>query len=499
MNQTAFQGSGSPILVFTEGPMFEDPFSDGTSFSYAFTYTNRVYLGPNDTNNGAFRFEADGLNPNAVSFTTPGTGCTSTTFGISTGTVCGTDLGPNSEKGIVGFNSGQPLISATSYDILMVGTIKDNVSHFYFTQDIDSQLNWKECSLGSFTGGGNTKSIQSTYSFNADMYAGISSDHGTQAPIMLKLPLSASAGVVSCSTGSDLTLRSLANIGKNAGGSSNPASGIVGIDTMFYNKADTLNPNDTFYVANNGGVVYASSAGTWPPTDKAHFTTALTQANLAAANAGTADDITLVLDSLQKISPGRKGVPAIVKYSGGLYMARNVAVSQSSVANEKTSAGGELWKCTTSPCTSSGNWSRVFTSTTVGGGTGVESTNNKSISMLQVNGSRLYIGFDNYQDGARVYYATAAPTGPGSFTETGRVPNTTVSCSNHTGDQGSFGRQCYAYEILSSASITKNQYNYLYVTVGCQIAGEAVDGGKCDTNGAAGYTAPAMRVLLQRD
>ena len=257
-----------------------------------------MYLGTNSSNSGAFRFEADGANPTAVSFLGPaGASCPyATSFGIAGGgSLCDATSGPNFETGLAGFTSGIATIAGSPFEILTVGTIKNNVSHVYFTQDVDAQLNWVQCPLGSFTGGGNTR-VQNTYTFGSNIYTGISSDHNTQAPILLKVPVSnAGGGVLTCSTGVDLGLRMLTNLGK---GGSNPAvnPSAVGVDSMILvpSTASSINTaSDTFYVANNGGV--AQSAGT--PASYTNFSAVMAQSFFANYNAAKkGDNVTLVVD-----------------------------------------------------------------------------------------------------------------------------------------------------------------------------------------------------------
>jgi hypothetical protein len=254
----------------------------------------------------------------------------------------------------------------------------------------------------------------------------------------------------------------------------------------------TLNTGgDTFYIANNGGV----SRSTGEPLGVGSFTTVLTQPNLAAA-AGTGDEVTLTPDSLLKVSPGRQGVPRMVVFQNRLYMARNIALGSANTTQIKTSNGGELWTCANN-CTVAGNWTRVFTSSPAGSNSGIEITNNSSISMLEVNGNYLYVGFDNMADGARVYRSNGIPAGPGSFTELGR--DATAACTNHSGNTGALGKLCHGYQILSSAAISKGSDDYLYLTVGCTLATESANGLKCDVDPTAAFLAPPVRVLVQRD
>lgn len=468
-NQAVFQGAGTPIVTFNDGAVFNDPFSDGTKFNFAFGYQNKIYLGPNDQNNAAFRFEADGLNPVGVSFLTTGGGtCTpATSFGITSGTCGAQTTGPNGERGIVSFNSGTVTVSSTDYEVLLLGPLKDGVTRTYFTQDVDTQLDWNICSF-SVTGGGNTKSIQASYAFkgNDKYYSGFSSDHGTQAPILAATPLTASGGVLSCGSGSDLTLRSQNYLGKNGSPNANPAkaassSAVVGIDSMLY-VTTTPTPAAEFYVANNGGVASAATPFT-------SYTTRVSQADFAGVSGAGA--VTLVLPNapagLEKVRPGQKGMPLMTVWNGAIYAARNLAVSQTA-ANQIVNNGAELWKCT-STCTSAANWRLVLSTNNVAN-TMSNRANLKAISLLQVNGNFLYIGFDNPTDGAQIYRSQSGIT---------EIDGTTACTGGDTTANNGDGYRCFQQQgatglgvpsenqyFFSSASIRKGASNFIYVTVG---------------------------------
>ncbi|MDH5718998.1 MAG: Ig-like domain-containing protein [Spirochaetia bacterium] len=462
-NQATFQGSGTIIANLEDGQLFTDPFADGTSFSFAFNYQNRIYLGPNDYNTGAFRFEADGRNPVTVTFLANGA-CASGTFGVTGGGTCGVDLGPAGEEGIVGFNSSSVNINATDYEILMVGPIKPGVSNVYFTQDIDTLLDWNACGITG-TVGANSESIQLTYAFGSNMYMAVAQDQGTAEPVMNRIPLTEAGGIISCGTASDLGLKNLASIGSKAG---NPAisKSVIGIDSILYVPASsTVTPTDTLYIANNGGM--AASAGT--PLVLADFTTFLTQTNLGG--------VTLVLPTaanggLQKLRPGQKGVPIITEWKGALYMARNLAVSQASFAEQSTNNGAELWKCTAA-CTTGANWYKVASSANFDG-----AGNNLAISLLQANGDALYIGFDNVTDGIAIFRTNDLITEiDGDNSGDGHLDFTL---------QGTLGLSeptVFKY-IFSASSLSKQGQNYIYITVG---------------NGSTDPATKAIRVVRQID
>ncbi|MFC1668825.1 Calx-beta domain-containing protein [Spirochaetota bacterium] len=463
-NQVTFRGKGSSIEVFPDGPMFSDPFADGTSFSFAFDYNGRIYLGPNDYNSGAFRFEPDAMNPVTVSFKAVGISCPdgTTTFGYGAiQDTCNDNMGPNGERGVVGFNAGTVTLSNTDYDILMVGPILDNVWGSYFTQDVDTQLNWTGCEFGSFTGGGNTASVQTSIAFGDSYYVAVAGAQINQAPFLFRQKLTAdSNGTLSCSgTGwSDLDIKNVNPMGKSAANPAKSADGtsVVGIDSMIYiSSGMSPSPQNTFYIANNGGVAYETYntvtdalSGTW--------TVILTQANLGG--------VTLVLpyepEGIEKVRPGKRGMPAMVVYKNAMYMARNLAVGQTS-ANQVINNGAELWKCTTN-CTATGNWVKVLdvddfsyldeNGTIISSGTG----NNIAIGFLQVNGDSLYMGLDNPTHGVTFWK-----------TSVNEIDDDNSSDGQNDFQQEGVAGFGYGHPyIFSSASLDKLQYSYIYVTVG---------------------------------
>ena len=90
----------------------------------------------------------------------------------------------------------------------------------------------------------------------------------------------------------------------------------------------------------------------------------------------------------------------------------------------------------------------------------------------------------------------------GDFGEVGRVSAADSNCTNHSGNQGGPGGYCYGYQFMSSVDITKN-YDYLYITVGCELAAESfyngASNGKCDADGTVDstFTEPAIRVFIE--
>ncbi len=443
-DRTTFQGLGTTIDEFEDGPLFDDPFGDGSIFSFAFNYGGRVYLGTNDANNAAFRFNPDGSNPILTGFDFSAGTCPGTDgFGFGASPVCGTSSGPNSERGVVGFNSATVTIGGSDYEILLTGPIKDNVSHGYFTQELDTTLGWTEFSLGSYTGGANTKSAQTVYAVDNHLYVAMSSDHNKQAPIVVYHSVTAPGGNVAVGTGSDMSIRTQNGLGKGAtgGGSyANPAaaSDVVGIDSM-------VKYNGRLYMANNGGVFYSSNFAT--------FASAVDVTPSAFAT--TAGDSTLVLPAapagLEKVSPGEKGIPILREFNGDLYMVRNVAVgAASNAATNKQNLRGELWRCA-SPCSAASSWTKLIS------GTESEIGSGDAISMFEVNGTNtLYLGFD---DAAGIQIYRLVSSNP-------PATNGATLASAGWAQQSTTGLGIAYTKIISSTTIGDGTNDYIYVAAG---------------------------------
>jgi hypothetical protein len=453
-DRATFQGLGQIINNFEDGTFFADPFVDGTSFAFAFAYGGKIYLGTNDLNNAAFRFDPSGMNsvlttfaasqhPASLNYCADATG-----FGYGLGDVCGTNMGFHGERGVVGFTSATLNITGTNREILLVGPLKDGVTYGYFTQDLDTELDWIPFTFG-VTGGNNTKSIQCLYGFKNHVYLGFSSPHGQQAPIASHHTVTEDgSGNLSIEHGTDMNIKSVAYIGKK-GSPANIAAdytnSVVGIDSMIYFDAtNDATDNGMLYMANNGGIMGSSDySGFTAPflATPGGFTGTTLQ--LPAAPAG-----------LEKISSGQKGIPILHAYNGKLYMVRNVA--ENATTGRQTALRGEVWVC--DPSTNDpnkcepGEWTRIISGTESELGTAPS-----SISMFTTNGSGVfYVGFDDTTNGVKIF--RYAGTGPSATVTTmlsaGWVP------------QGQAGLGGSYEKILSSASISDGVYNYIYVTVG---------------------------------
>jgi hypothetical protein len=477
-NQATFRGSGQVIQTMEDGPLFTNPFADGSSFSFAFGYNSMVYLGPNDSDSGAFRFEPDGANPLAISFY-------DTLSGLSV------FHSPNAQASAISFFQGATLIDqgdqAAKDFLFLVPVLSPKINYIWFTTDIDSQLDFYPCALTTSSGMVGGESLAST---GNNLFMGITGT-SSKRPIMRSYSLNMTTKTCT-EIGADWNneTQKIPALGDDQG---NNVAGPVGIDFIHVNGT-------TMYLGNNGGMAWATvNDSTGKPNLGSDFTAVIDDTgttcntSLVPTNWCSGGNRTLALNASDKIPFGRKGMPFLVEYNSTLFLARNVTSSFGGT----TRTGGELWKCSSS-CTDKANWTRVMTSTSQGSGIGMETINNKAISMLQVNAHELYVGFDNEADGARVYMTEAVPSSRSDFVEMGRVDGATAACTNHSGDTGALGGFCYGYQVLSSTSQSKQGYNYLYITTGCKE--QTTDGSLCDTDPAGGsFVAPPVRVLIEVD
>lgn len=471
-DRATFIGSGTACDTLVCGSFFDDPFQDGSTFSFAFEYDKKVYLGTNDKNDGAFRFEPSGANSILVTFSflqnaSQSLSCIAATgFGfISSGftSSCGTNSGPNGEVGSASFSSINLTVGGTAYELLLAGVLKDNINTVYYTQDKDTVLDMKSFGVTG-TNGNNSKSTIELYGIEDKVFTGLASQHGTFAPIGNRMPATVSSGIITIGSPEDLAFRLWPHIGK-AGSTANPnSSGVVSIDFIRL-------IGSSVYIANNGGVLRvskanfingASPANTGKVTD--NFAPTLvtpTSADFTGTSLYWPNSNATTGGGLGKVRPGEKAYPFIIQFQGDLYLARNVATGANS-----TNLRGELWKCTpdgTGSC-SAASWTRVIS--------GMESElggiipTHKAISALTTNGSNtLYIGFDgNSTNGAQVFRYRSS---------SGSKPNATTSSQSLVTNggwvkQGTFGLGSGSDYIISSVSVYDSAVGryYLYVIIG---------------------------------
>jgi hypothetical protein len=456
-DRATFVGSGSSCTTLACGAFFDDPFFDGTTFSFAFKYDNKIYLGTNDKNDAAFRFDPLGTNAILTTFKFINNAALSLSCASSirfgyiisgiTGGTCGTNGGANGEVGAVGFTSVELTISSVNYEILAVGALKEAIDRVYYTQDKDTILDMKN--FGTTGGNGiNTASTQLIYGIDNYIFTGVASDHGTNAPVFNRAPVTAPGGVVTVGSVVNLNGSNIPYLGKQNGNPYNSGGNTVGIDFIY-------RVGNSTYMANNGGVIYISTSnmGTMAPSNNAQWNTLAT---LSTPSGITGTSLCLPNKNatngggLGKVRPGEKAYPYMLQYNGNLYLVRNVGT----VADPRVPLRGELWKCTPNgngQCAPS-DWSKIVDGTETG-----LPANAKAISMLIANGNNLYLGFDDPVNGLVVYKHSG--TNPGA---------TGGNMSSVWTQQGSAGLGSGSKYIINSASIydTATGKNYLYIVIG---------------------------------
>jgi hypothetical protein len=449
-DRAGFTGLGSPIDDLGDGDFFADPFVDGTAFSYTFNYGDRVYLGTNDTNKIAFRFDPAGTNAVTATFDFSQAGgsyscLTADGFGYGSAATCGVDMGYYGEKGVGGFTSGNLTISSTNYEMLLVGPLKTGIKQAYYTQDLDTILNWKQFTIFSTTGA-NAEAIHTMYAVDNRLYVALSTDHQNFAPQVGVHTITAPGGVLSIGTAADMNIYNLGTLGKK---NANPATagGIVGIDSF-------VKYNGYLYMANNGGIYYSDNAGT-PVLDSNFYT----YADSATPTGWTGT--TLVLNTLSKINPGSKGVPIMREYNGKLYVVRNVASGNTSTL-EKTHLRGEFWVC--NPATSGNtqacdpdDWTKIVSGTETDLGSG-----SNAFSMFEINGEYAYLGVDNSTSGGRVFRMKVTNSSHVPID----IPATNGSTMTSAGWSAFVVLDATYPNILSSTTISDGTSDFIYITTG---------------------------------
>ena len=490
-DRISFTGKGTAINDFTDGWYMSDPFADGSVFSFTFKFKTKVYVGPNLYNNTTLRFDADGKNVisntykmksatwKSISINCPTTSGFGYGFTGSNNSTCDRNLitgdysGGLYEEGLVGYTS----LNLTGGDILAVGPMINNATNAYVTQDTDNQLDMQAFALRSFTGGGNTKSIQAYFSDANNLYMGHASNHGTQAPILVRMPVTFASGVIT-----DIADANNASDSLNLDAGSNPISKSTGTATHV-NSADAIGVDSFIALALNGQtkrIYLGNSVGIGSSTDLDAFGSPVAS---EPTNMKTAGQTNLVLpgiksggsfpEGLLKVSPGQRGVPFLKLHNGKLYAARNVAAGSTHTNGaitepNKTPSYAELYVCGTPSAGTAGSkycsgadWTLVFTTkSTVVDGTRFDSTKNDNIaiSMFEISPTgNVYVGFDS-PSGFRVYRDAVGTSSD--------IDNTGWTQEGPTSGKDGFGDSTYNRIQSSTIAQDKNNVYYTYITVG---------------------------------
>lgn len=505
-DRKSFSGCGIAPSDFASGPVVEDPFGDGTDFGYLNTYANKIYIGPNNNGNGATRFNADGSNPETLTFrfikdtsgsrkssntattrdggisvpdyvTLGHTGCDWNSADIATG------CGPDNENGRGLFVSGS--FSGTEY--LFITAARETTSgsgdndYLYYTSDLDTDLNFNFMDASSvFTncqGGPNVsqnKVTESIVMLNGVIYWNVPGD-GPNRPFTVKISDLSPFPVCTPGVNEFLETRYIPGIGRKSSSKPVLADYVGGIFYTF---------NDRLYIANSGSITNSGacdmnssySSGTCEQTGGIARSINNNPGkcngpdncpdwiNISPSSLKYKQFFSIGLPSLADLIPGEKPIPEIEEYKGNLYLIRNACLTsryKRSCTNSRCSddqvcpVGQEvpqLWKCipgSDGHCDPN-DWNLIAENGTTGK-TNFGDENNKQLSMLRKNGDYLYIGFDN-PNGVEIWRTNLSdPLSEADFSQIGGDglddPTTNL-------------------EIYSSVARDSGSLSYIYVSLG---------------------------------
>lgn len=371
----------------------ENPFGDGTAFSFVFRYDGRVYLGPNRTGRGGVRMLPDGSAPEAFTWRLPqdtvgnktsnsrpppylsigATGCARDTY----------DCGPDNENGRGHFFAG--VMGGREWLGVAGANTAGDLDYIYLTQETDAQLDFRFVDLDEAPLGGQTKGTSAALFFHERLYLGFP-DTGGNRPYLVVLKRSPSVAPGLDAKPPDDAVSLEAENMPGLGKSGTPAN------TAAMQMIDALAAfNDRLYLANNGGCLRSTTPTPRPygdfPGDWAVCTP-----SLAAYTQRTSHTTSKTAD----LEPADKAVPQLAAFGGRLYLARNT-FSGPQLFVCAPGRGGDPAQC------DPGDWSLVAPNTPGPGRdlllTQFDNLNNTSLALLVATEQHLYVGFNNATDG----------------------------------------------------------------------------------------------------
>jgi len=244
--------------------------------------------------------------------------------------------------------------------------------------------------------GGQTEGVSAMIVYNDNLYIGFP-DEGANRPYFLRI-INIKENPVTNVDVINLQGDDMMRIGANGSPEQN-GGGIVGIDTFGIF-------NDRIYCANGGhnqvdgdGGILRSTTPT--PEDyvnyPGHWEDVTPIASIEWYNSPSYDRFSMELPKVNKLIPADKAFPAMAVFHNKLYVIRNTK-------GTPPHYGPQLWKF------DGFTWTLVASNGT--GITDMGNIKNLYISLLVVNGDRLYIGYDNDADGIQLWRTVAGTTDP---------------------------------------------------------------------------------------
>jgi hypothetical protein len=373
--------SGGPVtasrsasaLVGDAAPVAQDPFVDGTTFSYVFAYAGRIYLGPSKDGTSAVRMQPDGTLPETVRLaflTDPGgvknnvspTPSAFPSLGFRGCLPDTLECGPDNEDGRGLFTS---FTSGGTEWLFATGDKQTSVMrHCYFTSDVTTAPSFSYTRVNL---GGGMRGATVAAALGSTLYVGLADGGGSGFPAVV--PIAAPYDT------------------SHVGGAMfpNPLQNVIGGTTLI----------DSMALFNGG--LYAGNAGGCGRYDGSSWTSCKPSAwSLTPVTTSKKSDFV----------PADKAIPAMVPFNGALYAALN------------TTSGPQLWRCSPAagqPCTSS-NWTQVAPNEA--GNLLLSQFDDSSlstVSLLVATSQHLYVGYDSAAGIALFRSTTAAPAAQADF------------------------------------------------------------------------------------
>ncbi|MBW2734924.1 MAG: hypothetical protein JRH20_21275, partial [Deltaproteobacteria bacterium] len=438
--------SGSVVMALLE------PLGANTNFAFVLKYDDKIYLGPTHDGTGAVRANADGSNPEAITFSFAKDTVGSQHKNSSPGpypsigsTACLEDTptcGPDNEDGRGIFTGG--IIGGVEWLLVAGSKTGGDLDYVYMTPDKDDVLDFRYVDLATRLGG-NTAGVSAMHVFADRVYIGFP-DTGGNRPYLVSLSVSPPIpGLDVTNEAADLRASSMPNFDE-----SNPAM----IDTI----GDF---GGLLYLFNNGGCMRSRIATPGPFTkDSTDWTVCTPSAQAYAAK------VAVSTTKVSELEPADKAFPQMAAFGGRLYVGRN------------TTDGPQLWACDpgASPGCDPDAW--VLVAPNQSGDaqlTQFDNVNNTRISLVVSTPNHLYVGFDNVTDGAVIFrtaHAGAALAGDFSGAMGCSAADHPASCPGL--GQNGLGRGTANSRIMHGVATTFDAKDFVYLSVGDGTTGVSV-------------------------
>jgi hypothetical protein len=424
--RAAHLSAGMVIVQVDEATkVLDDPFGDGTTFSFVFGYDGHVFLGPTGDGRGVVRCRPDGtgcaslafsferdvtgsmLLPELLTTVSENTACPSlTTLGASpycdpvtpqtTPCACGPDYEVG--RGLMGsFTLGSPPVE---WLVAMGRTVKTgDLSYLYMTRDVASPLHFSYVDLyTALPQSANGESVSSMAVLDDRLYVGLQVVNGVLGGAMPRLVVLTRTpvppGLDSGSADAFATTFQQTAMGESD-------AGISQVDAM-------LGFEGRLFVANRKAVLVSKTGS---PTGAPDASTQFDDCTPPATGGWEATSIVKYTAKID-MTPADRGVTGLAAWQGRLYLGRNTRPVPPGTAP----AVPELWAFTPRHDPDTGDFLGCAPTDWQLVATNFGSASSTALTALFASPSFLYVGYDDAVSGARLFRTDAiAPTHEDEF------------------------------------------------------------------------------------